>query len=99
MLAVVAASSVRVQAPSASARPASATVARIARLRVGKVLAVILEFLAPSSIGDETVGAAIVARGLDAARHAIDAIDAAEQVGLRIGRRGKAVVRTRQVLL
>ena len=53
----------------------------------------------PASVGDKAVGAAIIPGRFDAARNAVDAIDAAEQIGLRIRRGRKSVIRTRQVLL
>src|ERR1700754_1357245 len=53
----------------------------------------------PGSIGDKAVRAAIALRRLGAARHAIDTVDRAEQLGLRIGRGREAVIGPRQVLL
>ena len=86
------------QAPSATATPTSAPAMRRLRPKLWDVLAVIGSN--PASVGDKAVGAAIAARRLRiAAGHAIDAIEIAEQLGLRIGRRGEAVIRTRQVLL
>src|SRR5438067_514999 len=53
----------------------------------------------PPSVRNKAVGAAIIPSLLDTARNAVDAIDAAEQVGLRIRGAGKAVIGPRQVLL
>src|ERR1700759_1053790 len=99
MLAVVATSSVCVQAPRAVARPKSAPVMRRARRYSTGVLAVMILVLVPSLVRDEAIGAAIAAGRLGAAGNPVDAIDVAKQIGLRIGRRRKAVIRTRQVLL
>src|SRR6202044_2186311 len=43
----------------------------------------------PVSVRDKAVSAAIVLGRLVAAGNAIDAVDAAKQIGLRIGRRGE----------
>src|ERR1700757_1858499 len=86
------------QGPGAAANPTSAPAMRRLRPKLWDVLAVIGSN--PASVGDKAVGAAIARCRLRiAARHAIDAIEIAEQLGLRIGRRGEAVIRTRQVLL
>src|SRR5581483_8976781 len=95
----VTSSLVWVHAPSATARPTSVPAARRARLRSTGFLIAISFVLVPSSVGDETVGAAIVLGRLDPAGNAIDTVDAAQQIALRIGCGGEAVVRTRQVLL
>src|SRR6478736_4003898 len=87
------------QAPRLTDRPTRATARRTARLRSADGLAGVVILLYSASIGDEANGAAVVAARLDAARYAVDAVDAAEQVGLRIGRVGEAVIRARQVLL
>src|SRR5579862_3668804 len=99
MLAVAATSSVCVQAPRAVARPKSAPAMRRLRRYSTGVLAVMIFVLVPPLVRDEAIGAAIVAVRLVAAGNAVDAIDAAEQIGLRIGCRSKAVIRTRQILL
>ena len=52
----------------------------------------------PASVGNEAVGAAIILCRIGVARNAVEAIDAAQKVGLRIGSRGKAVIRSRQIL-
>src|SRR5213595_277155 len=49
----------------------------------------------PASVGDKAIGAAIIPRRLDPTRNAIDAIDAAQQIGLWIRRGREAVIRTR----
>src|ERR1700749_2208148 len=86
------------QAPRATATPTSAPATRRLRPKFWDVLAVIGSD--PASVGDKAVGAAIAACLLRiAAGHAVDAIEIAEQLGLRIGRRGESVIRTRQVLL
>src|SRR6185437_15670948 len=95
----VTSSLVWVHAPSATATPTSVPAMRKARLRSTGILIVISLVLVPSSVRDETVGAAIVLGRLDPAGNAIDAVDAAQQVGLRIRRGGKSVIRPRQVLL
>src|SRR6266436_10099089 len=99
MLAVVATSPVCVQPPSVAARPARVTATRRARLRSRGVLAVICFKSSPASIGDKAIGAAIIPRRLGTAGPAIDAVDVAQQIGLRIGRSSKPVIRTRQILL
>src|SRR5665811_2181339 len=99
MLAVVTASSVWVQAPSATAVPKSAAAKRIARDLARDVLVIIASSPHPASVGNKAVGAAVAAARLDATRNAVDAIDGAEQVGLRIGCGRKPVVGPRQVLL
>ena len=53
----------------------------------------------PASVGDEAIGAAIIPRRLDAAGNAVDAVDAAQQIGLRIRGAAKAVIGPRQILL
>src|SRR5581483_7978789 len=53
----------------------------------------------PALVRDKAVGAAIALARFVAAGNAGDAIDVAEQVGLRIGCRDEAVIRTRQILL
>src|SRR5258707_14520079 len=47
----------------------------------------------PASVGDKAIGAAIIPRRLDPARNAIDAIDVAQQIGLRIRRGREAIIR------
>src|ERR1700745_4173640 len=101
MLAWVSASVCK-QPPSESATPINAPAMRQARPggpRSRNVLAVIGSNPSPALVGDKAVGAAIAACRLDAPGHAIDAIDAAEQLALRIRRGGKPVVGTRQILL
>src|SRR5260370_33018681 len=53
----------------------------------------------PVSVGDKSIGAAIIPGGLYPAWNAIDTIDAAEQIGLRISRRPESVIRARTGLL
>src|SRR4051794_21259175 len=84
-------------APSASASAASAP-KRSIRLWRGGCGVVRVPILA-ASVGDEAVSATIIARRLDLAGHAVDAVDGAQEPGLRIGGIGKAVIRPRQVLL
>src|SRR6516225_8325316 len=96
MLATV--SPVCVQAPSAMASPANTSATRGPRSR--NVLAFIAFKSSPASIGNEAVSAAIILMRLGStAGRAIEAIDRANEVGLRIGRRRKSIVGTRQVLL
>ena len=88
------------QPPSVTARPDDQRPAmRSARLRSTGILVVIVARPCPASVGNKAVSAAIILRRIGAARNAVDAIDAAQQVGLRIGSRREAVIRTRQVLL
>ena len=59
---------------------------------------VICTVIVPASVRNKAIGAAIIPSWSGPARNAVDAIDA-QEIGLRIRRTGKAVVRTRQVLL
>src|SRR3954452_24751389 len=86
------------QPPSASAMPTSAPPKPAGRLRVWGGLMVITSPRS-ASVGNEAVGAAVIPGRFGPARHVVDAVDVAEQPGLRIRRRREAVIRTRQVLL
>src|SRR5438445_11988835 len=99
MPAVVTTSVVCLQAPSATERPISAPARQRARLGSASCFDFILGVIRPASVRNKAVGAAIIPSLLDTARNAVDAIDAAEQVGLRIRGAGKAVIGPRQVLL
>src|SRR6185437_1839009 len=85
------------QAPSERLMPISA--AAIRALCLWDVLAFMVLKPSSHSIGDKAVGAAIALCRLGAAGHAVNAVDRSEQLGLRIGCRGEAVVGTRQILL
>src|ERR1700733_16269622 len=86
------------QAPSTTARPTSTPAMRKERvLSTGSLAVIVLS--SSASVGDKAVGAAIILRRLDTTWHAVDPVDAAQQIRLRIRSGGKSVIRPRQVLL